>query len=62
MAPSGKERAASSTPTESGNTANIAKEDTLQLKKGISKVSLPAHFYGDKAKFQAYILQVRTYL
>jgi hypothetical protein len=51
MAPLGKERAASLTPTESGNTANVAKEDILQLKRGVPKVSPPAHFYGDRAKF-----------
>jgi hypothetical protein len=62
MAPSGKERAVSLTPTESGNTASVAKEDALQLKRGVPKVSPPAHFHGDRAKFQAYVLQVYTYL
>jgi hypothetical protein len=51
MAPSGKERAPSPTLTETGNTAGASKEDILQLKKGIPKVSPPAHFYGDRAKF-----------
>jgi hypothetical protein len=56
MAPSGKERAASPTPTETGNVATMSKEEMLQLKKGIPKVSLLAYFYGDRTKFQAYVL------
>jgi hypothetical protein len=62
MAPSGKERALSPTPTETGTVATVSKEEMLQLKKGIPKVSPPVHFYGDRTKFQAYVLQVRTYL
>jgi hypothetical protein len=62
MAPLGKERAASPTPTETGNVATVSKEEMLQLKRGVPKVSPPAHFYGDRAKFQTYVLQVRTYL
>jgi hypothetical protein len=43
MAPLGKERAASPTPTETGNTVIIAtivtaKDDALLLKKGTVKV------------------------
>jgi hypothetical protein len=56
MAPSGKERAASPTPTETDNVATVSKEEMLQLKRGVPKVSPLAHFYGDKAKFQAYVL------
>jgi hypothetical protein len=62
MAPSGKERATSPTPTETGDAATVSKEEMLQLKRGVPKVSSPAYFYGDRAKFQAYVLQVRTYL
>jgi hypothetical protein len=62
MAPLGKKRAVSPTPTETGNVATISKEEMLQLKKGVPKVSPPAHFYGNRTKFQAYVLQVRTYL
>jgi hypothetical protein len=56
MAPSGKERAASPTPTETGNVATVSKEEMLQLKRGVPKVSPLAHFYGDRTKFQAYVL------
>jgi hypothetical protein len=56
MISSGKKRAASPTPTKTGGTATVLKEKMLQLKKGIPKVSLPAHFYGDRTKFQAYVL------
>jgi hypothetical protein len=62
MAHLGKERATSPTLTETGTVATISKEEMMQLKKGIPKVSPPAHFYRDKTKFQAYVLQVRTYL
>jgi hypothetical protein len=62
MAPSGKERAASPTLTETGNAATVSKEEMLQLKRRVPKVSPSAHFYGDRTKFQAYVLQVRTYL
>jgi hypothetical protein len=62
MAPSGKEKAASPTPTETGNVATVSKEEMLQLKRGVPKISPPAHFYGDRTKFQAYVLQIRTYL
>jgi hypothetical protein len=67
MAPSGKERAASPTPTETDSTvvtttsATTQKEDALLLKKGVSRVSAPSTFHGDKSKFNAYILQVRLY-
>jgi hypothetical protein len=62
MAPLRKERAASPTPIKTGNVANILKEEILQLKRGVPKVSPPVHFYGDRTKFQIYVLQVRTYL
>jgi hypothetical protein len=65
MAPSGKERAASLTPTETGTstTATViaAKDDALLLKKGTVKVQVPTAFYGDRSKFKAYVLQVRLY-
>jgi hypothetical protein len=51
MAPLGKERAASPTPTKTGNVATVSKEEMLQLKRGVPKVSPPAHFYGDRTKF-----------
>jgi hypothetical protein len=56
MTSSGKEKAVSLILIESGNTASVAKEDTLQLKRGISKISPSAHFHGDRAKFQVYVL------
>jgi hypothetical protein len=65
MAPSGKERAVSPTPTETGTstTATVvaAKDDALLLKKGTVKVQVPTAFYGDRNKFKAYVLQVRLY-
>jgi hypothetical protein len=65
MAPSGKERAVSLTPTEIGTstTATVvaAKDDALLLKKGTVKVQVPTAFYGDRNKFKAYVLQVRLY-
>jgi hypothetical protein len=66
MAPSGKERAASPTPTETGGTMNTAiavaaKDDALLLKKGTVKVQVPTAFYGERSKFKAYVLQVRLY-
>jgi hypothetical protein len=65
MAPSGKERAASPTPTETGasTTATVvtAKDDALLLKKGTVKVQVPTAFYGERNKFKAYVLQVRLY-
>jgi hypothetical protein len=51
MAPSGKEKAASPTPTETGNVATVSKKEILQLKRGVPKVSPSAHFYGDRTKF-----------
>jgi hypothetical protein len=60
MAPSGKERAVSPTPTETGTlitaTAVAAKEDALLLKKETVKVQVPTAFYGDRNKFKAYVL------
>jgi hypothetical protein len=65
MAPSGKEKAASLTPTETGAsitpTVIAAKDDALLLKKGTVKVQVPTAFYGDRNKFKAYVLQVRLY-
>jgi hypothetical protein len=65
IAPSGKERAVSLTPTEIGTsttaTVAAAKDDTLLLKKGTVKVQVPTAFYGDRNKFKAYVLQVRLY-
>jgi hypothetical protein len=65
IAPSGKERAVSPTPTETGTliTATViaAKDDALLLKKGTVKVQVPTAFYGDRNKFKAYVLQVRLY-
>jgi hypothetical protein len=67
MAPSGKERASSLTPTETGSTvaattsATTPKEDPLLLKKGYPRVAVPSPFYGDRNKFNAYVLQVRLY-
>jgi hypothetical protein len=65
MAPSGKERAVSPTPTETGTlitvTAVAVKDDALLLKKGTVKVQVPTAFYGDRNKFKAYVLQVRLY-
>jgi hypothetical protein len=65
IAPSGKERADSLTPTETGTsiTATVvaAKDDALLLKKGTVKVQVPTAFYGDRSKFKAYVLQVRLY-
>jgi hypothetical protein len=65
MAPSGKERTVSPTPTETGasTTATVitAKDDALLLKKGTVKVQVPTAFYGEKSKFKAYVLQVRLY-
>jgi hypothetical protein len=66
MAPSGKERAVSPTPTETGSTtttatAVTAKDDALLLKKGTIKVQVPTAFHGERSKFKAYVLQVRLY-
>jgi hypothetical protein len=67
MAPSGKERAASPTPTETGSTVTAAtaavapKEDALLLKKGSPRVAVPSPFYGDRSKFNAHVLQIRLY-
>jgi hypothetical protein len=66
MAPSGKERAVSPTPTETGSTATTAtvvtaKDDALLLKKGTVKVQVPTAFLGERSKFKAYVLQVRLY-
>jgi hypothetical protein len=60
MAPSGKERAASLTPTEIGTLitpiVTAAKDDALLLKKKTVKVQVPTAFYGDRSKFKAYVL------
>jgi hypothetical protein len=60
MAPLGKERAVSPTPTETGTltivTAVAAKDDALLLKKGTVKIQVPTAFYGDRNKFKAYVL------
>jgi hypothetical protein len=60
IAPSGKEKAASPTLTETGTstTATVitAKNDTLLLKKETVKVQVPTVFYGDRSKFKAYVL------
>jgi hypothetical protein len=66
MASSGKERALSPTPTETGSTvattsATTPKEDALLLKKGVPRVSAPSPFHGDRSRFNAYVLQVRLY-
>jgi hypothetical protein len=65
MAPSGKKRAVSLTPTEidASTTATVvtAKDDALLLKKGTVKVQVPTAFYGERNKFKAYVLQVRLY-
>jgi hypothetical protein len=66
MAPSGKERAASPTPTETGSTTTTAtvitaKDDALLLKKGTIKVQVPTAFHGERSKFKAYVLQVYLY-
>jgi hypothetical protein len=60
MAPSGKERAVSLTPTEIGASiiaiVAAAKDDALLLKKGTVKVQVPTAFYGERNKFKAYVL------
>jgi hypothetical protein len=61
MAPSGKERAASPTLTETGSTTTTAivvaaKDDTLLLKRGTVKVQVPTAFYGERNKFKVYVL------
>jgi hypothetical protein len=62
MAPSGKERASSLTLTEIGSTviaitsAIIPKKDAILLKKGFPRVAVPSLFYGNKSKFNAYVL------
>jgi hypothetical protein len=60
MAPSGKERAASPTSTETGILITFivtaAKDDALLLKKETVKVQIPTAFYGDRSKFKAYVL------
>jgi hypothetical protein len=60
MTPSGKERAVSPTPTETGAsiTATViaAKDDALLLKKGTVKVQVPTAFHGERSKFKAYVL------
>jgi hypothetical protein len=67
MAPSGKERASSPTPTETGSTvaattsATTPKKDAIMLKKGFPRVAVPSPFHGDRSKFNAYVLQVRLY-
>jgi hypothetical protein len=64
MAPLGKERAVSLTPTKSGSVitpAAINKDDPLLLKRGIPKVAVSTAFYEDRSKFKAYVLQIRLY-
>jgi hypothetical protein len=65
MASSGKERAVSLTPTETGTLTSAivitAKDDALLLKKETVKVQVPTAFYDDRNKFKAYVLQVRLY-
>jgi hypothetical protein len=60
MAPLGKKRAASPTPTETGTSITAivitAKDDALLLKKETVKVQVPTAFYGDRNKFKAYVL------
>jgi hypothetical protein len=61
MASSGKERAVSLTPTETGSITTTAtvitvKDDTLLLKKKTVKVQVPTAFYGERNKFKAYVL------
>jgi hypothetical protein len=58
MASLGKERAVSPTLTKLGSMAAIIKKNALLLKKGVPKVLASAYFYGDRAKFQIYVLQV----
>jgi hypothetical protein len=68
MAPSGKERALSPTPTEIGSTVTAitsvtttSKKDVILFKKGYPRVAVPLFFYKDRSKFNAYVLQVRLY-
>jgi hypothetical protein len=67
MAPLGKERAVSPTLIETGSiiaataSATTFKEDAFLLKKGSPKVAVPSPFYGDRSKFNAYVLQIRLY-
>jgi hypothetical protein len=68
MAPSEKERALSPTPTETDSTVaattsatTTPKEDVILLKKGYPRVAVPSPFYGDRSKFNTYVLQVRLY-
>jgi hypothetical protein len=69
IAPLGKKRAVSPTPTEIGSTmataattsATTFKEDVILLKKGSPRVVIPSPFHGDKSKFNAYVLQIRLY-
>jgi hypothetical protein len=62
MAPLGKERASSLTPTETGSTvavitsAPMPKKDAILLKKGSPRVAMPSLFHGDRSKFNAYVL------
>jgi hypothetical protein len=62
IAPLGEKRAASLTLTEIGSTAAASaavitsKEDVLLLKRGSPKVVIPSPFFGDKSKFNAYVL------
>jgi hypothetical protein len=68
MAPLGKERALSPTPTEIGSTVAVttsvttpSKEDAILLKKGYPRVAVSSPFHGDRSKFNIYVLQVRLY-
>jgi hypothetical protein len=63
MAPLGKERASSPTPTETGSVVAATtsattppKEDAILLKKGYLRVAVPLPFHGDRSKFNAYVL------
>jgi hypothetical protein len=63
MAPSGKERALSPTPTETGSTVAattsatiLPKEDAILLKKGYPRVAVSSPFHGDRSKFNVYVL------
>jgi hypothetical protein len=68
MAPSGKERALSPTPTEIGSIITVtasaittSKKDVILLKKGFPRVAVSSPFHGDRSKFNIYVLQVRLY-
>jgi hypothetical protein len=63
IAPSGKERASSPTPTETGSTVTATtsatippKEDAILLKKEYPRVAVPSPFHEDRSKFNVYVL------